>query len=152
MIEDWRAYTKKIREQAEGERKHMAQDRERIQEVQAEERALWDTERTVLMGTITEQNRRIADLEREVERLKAAGSNGTIASKCQISRGQPWGKSVFVMEREQSIVCVEVVIQPVCHKKPRFSKSLVVGGILIANTSTFETFKMNCTPHPVTIF
>ena len=82
MIEDWRAYTKKIREQAEGERKHMAQDRERIQEVQAEERALWDKERTTLMGTITDQNRLIADLEREVERLRGGVLNGHVTGKC----------------------------------------------------------------------
>jgi len=83
MIEDWRAYTKKIREQAEGERKHMAQDRDRIQEVQAEERALWDTERTTLMASITEQNHRIAELEREVEKLRASGLTGNVTGKCE---------------------------------------------------------------------
>ena len=83
MIEDWRAYTKKIREQAEGERKHMAQDRDRIQEVQAEERALWDTERTTLMASITEQNHRIAELEREVEKLRAGSLTGNITGKCE---------------------------------------------------------------------
>lgn len=68
MIEDWRAYTKKLREQADGERKHMAADRERLQEVQADERALWDKERDALKMRIIEQEDRIAELEALLER------------------------------------------------------------------------------------
>ncbi|KAG9242646.1 hypothetical protein BJ878DRAFT_481838 [Calycina marina] len=78
MIEDWRAYTKKIREQAEGERRHMAQDRERIQEVQSEERELWEKERTTLFATISEQKIRINELQLELEKAKMGQTGGSM--------------------------------------------------------------------------
>jgi hypothetical protein len=54
LVEDWRAYTQKLRMQSEGERAHMAADRARMEEVMAEERALWDKERDILKARITE--------------------------------------------------------------------------------------------------
>jgi len=133
MIEDWRAYTKKIREQAEGERKHMAQDRERIQEVQAEERALWDTERTALMGTITDQNRRIAELEREVESLRSGGLNSAVASECGIHPEISRGKEAIVMERSSVSIVLNVLMHTHTTWPPRnrdLGKSLVVAAWL----------------------
>ncbi|KAE8443189.1 hypothetical protein EG329_002288 [Mollisiaceae sp. DMI_Dod_QoI] len=59
LVEDWRAYTQKLRSQSEGERAHMAADRARMEEVIAEERALWDKERDILKA-------RIAELESEL--------------------------------------------------------------------------------------
>ena len=61
LVEDWRAYTAKLRSQSEGERAHMAADRARMEEVMAEERALWDTERAILKA-------RIAELEAQLEK------------------------------------------------------------------------------------
>jgi hypothetical protein len=61
LVEDWRAYTAKLRGQSEGERAHMAADRARIEEVMAEERVLWDTERAILKA-------RIAELEAQLEK------------------------------------------------------------------------------------
>ena len=67
LIEDWRAYTQKLRSQSEGERAHMAADRARMEEVMAEERALWDRERDILKA-------RIAELEAELKKEKGSGS------------------------------------------------------------------------------
>ncbi|KAH9214071.1 hypothetical protein DL95DRAFT_390020 [Leptodontidium sp. 2 PMI_412] len=61
LVEDWRTYTQKLRSQNEGERAHMAADRARMEEVMAEERALWDKERDILKA-------RIADLEAQLGR------------------------------------------------------------------------------------
>src|SRR4051812_43175629 len=52
LVEDWRTYTQKLRSQNEGERAHMAADRARMEEVMAEERALWDKERDILKARI----------------------------------------------------------------------------------------------------
>jgi hypothetical protein len=65
LVEDWRVYTAKLRSQSEGERAHMAADRARMEEVMAEERALWDKEREILKA-------RIAELEGQLEKR---GSN-----------------------------------------------------------------------------
>ncbi|KAK2624104.1 hypothetical protein QTJ16_006738 [Diplocarpon rosae] len=54
LVEDWRAYTQKLRSQHEGERAHMAADRARMEEVMAEERGLWDKERDVFKARIAE--------------------------------------------------------------------------------------------------
>lgn len=64
LVEDWRAYTGKLRSQIEGERAHMLADRARMEEVIAEERALWDNERAILKA-------RIAELEAELEKMVA---------------------------------------------------------------------------------
>ena len=69
LVEDWRIYTQKLRSQSEGERAHMAADRARMEEVMAEERALWDRERDILKA-------RIAELEAELQKRKASGSPG----------------------------------------------------------------------------
>jgi hypothetical protein len=61
LVEDWRAYTSKLRSQSDGERAHMMADRARADEVMAEERALWDKERDILKA-------RIAELELELEK------------------------------------------------------------------------------------
>ncbi|KAH7310927.1 hypothetical protein BKA65DRAFT_413681 [Rhexocercosporidium sp. MPI-PUGE-AT-0058] len=68
LVEDWRTYTQKLRSQNEGERAHMAADRARMEEVMAEERALWDKERDILKA-------RIAELEAQ---LGKKGSSPTI--------------------------------------------------------------------------
>lgn len=52
LIEDWRAFTKKIREQARGERAHLLADRARADEVMEEERELWEQERNILKARI----------------------------------------------------------------------------------------------------
>jgi hypothetical protein len=67
LVEDWRAYTQKLRSQSEGERAHMAADRARMEEVMAEERVLWDRERDILKA-------RIVELEAELEKRKGSGS------------------------------------------------------------------------------
>ncbi|XMA18992.1 hypothetical protein WAI453_011783 [Rhynchosporium graminicola] len=54
LIEDWRKYTQNLRTQNEGERAHMDADRARLEEVMAEERALWDKERKILQARIDE--------------------------------------------------------------------------------------------------
>lgn len=59
LVEDWRAYTQKLRTQSEGERAHMMADRARAEEMWEEERALWDKERDILKA-------RIAELEAEL--------------------------------------------------------------------------------------
>ena len=59
LVEDWRSYTNKLRSQIAGERAHMLADRARMEEVIAEERALWDNERAILKA-------RIAELEAEL--------------------------------------------------------------------------------------
>jgi hypothetical protein len=68
LVEDWRAYTQKLRSQSEGERAHMAADRARMEEVMAEERALWDREREILKA-------RIAELEAELVKRGSGTSN-----------------------------------------------------------------------------
>jgi hypothetical protein len=64
LVEDWRAYTGKLRSQIAGERAHMLADRARMEEVIAEERALWDSERALLKA-------RIAELEAELEKVSS---------------------------------------------------------------------------------
>ncbi|CZR63697.1 uncharacterized protein PAC_13594 [Phialocephala subalpina] len=59
LVEDWRAYTQKLRTQSEGERAHLMADRARAEEMWEEERALWDKERDILKS-------RIAELEAEL--------------------------------------------------------------------------------------
>jgi hypothetical protein len=67
LVEDWRVYTQKLRSQSEGERAHMMADRARVEEVMADERALWDRERDILKA-------RIAELEAELGKRKASGT------------------------------------------------------------------------------
>lgn len=69
LIEDWRVYTQNLRSQSEGERAHMSADRARMEEVMAEERALWDREREYLKA-------RIAELEALLQR-QSGNQSGT---------------------------------------------------------------------------
>jgi hypothetical protein len=62
LIEDWRAYTHKLRQQNEGERAHMMADRARMEEVMAKERELWDKERDIMKV-------RIVELEAQLEKM-----------------------------------------------------------------------------------
>lgn len=48
LIEDWRRYTDNLREQFKGERAHLIADRERADEIMAEEREINDQERSLL--------------------------------------------------------------------------------------------------------
>ncbi|TVY30694.1 hypothetical protein LHYA1_G001181 [Lachnellula hyalina] len=73
LIEDWRIYTQKLRMQSEGERAHMMADRARVEEVMAEERALWDREREILCA-------RIAELERQLQ-SESRSSSDTVVSR-----------------------------------------------------------------------
>ncbi|TVY47799.1 hypothetical protein LOCC1_G002433 [Lachnellula occidentalis] len=73
LIEDWRIYTQKLRMQSEGERAHMMADRARVEEVMAEERALWDREREGLQA-------RIAELERQLQ-SESRSSSGTFVHR-----------------------------------------------------------------------
>ncbi|KAL2062170.1 hypothetical protein VTL71DRAFT_6436 [Oculimacula yallundae] len=75
LVEDWRTYTQKLRSQNEGERAHMAADRARMEEVMAEERALWDKEREIMKA-------RIAELEAQLG-VKATSSIFTVPSRPQ---------------------------------------------------------------------
>ena len=59
LIEDWRSFTRKLREQFATERTNMQESRVRSEEVMAEERALWDKERACYEA-------RIADLEAQL--------------------------------------------------------------------------------------
>ncbi|KAM3065042.1 hypothetical protein ACMFMF_011512 [Clarireedia jacksonii] len=59
LVEDFRAYTQKLRDQYEGERAHIVADRARGMEVMAEERALWDKERNMLLARIRELEGRL---------------------------------------------------------------------------------------------
>lgn len=54
LIEDWRSFTRKLREQFAKERRHMEENRIRAEEVMAEERALWDKERACYENRISE--------------------------------------------------------------------------------------------------
>lgn len=60
LVQDWRVFTRKLREQFLSEKAHMEADRVRSEEVMAEERALWDKERAGY-------ERRIAELEAQLE-------------------------------------------------------------------------------------
>lgn len=73
LIEDWRAFTRKIREQARGERAHLLADRARADEVMEEERELWEQERTILKA-------RIDQLEAELAAKHADVTSRTISS------------------------------------------------------------------------
>ncbi|TVY15776.1 hypothetical protein LARI1_G006365 [Lachnellula arida] len=79
LVEDWRSYTQKLRMQTEGERQHMMADRARVEEVMAEERALWDRERQGLQA-------RIAELERQVQ-SESRSSSGTFIPR-PLNHGQ----------------------------------------------------------------
>lgn len=68
LIEDFRTFTKKIREQAKGERAHLVADRARADEIMEEERELWEQERNILKA-------RIEQLEAEL-----ASKNGSTVS------------------------------------------------------------------------
>jgi hypothetical protein len=70
LVQDWRAYTRKLREQFAKEREHMATDRVLSDEIMAEERALWDRERDVY-------ERRIAELESKLSVLSNPTSPDT---------------------------------------------------------------------------
>lgn len=59
LVEDFRVYTQKLRDQYEGERAHIVADRARGMEVMAEERALWDKERGMLLARIRELEGRL---------------------------------------------------------------------------------------------
>ncbi|CAG8975305.1 hypothetical protein HYALB_00010547 [Hymenoscyphus albidus] len=52
LVEDWRAYTQKIRSQFDGEKAHMIADRARADEVMAEERQLYEQEIAILKARI----------------------------------------------------------------------------------------------------
>ncbi len=59
LVEDWRAFTRKLREQHKADKAHMEESRLRSEEIMAEERALWDKERA-------NYERRIAELEEQL--------------------------------------------------------------------------------------
>ena len=81
-MEDWRAYANKLRTQIAGERAHMLADRARMEEVIAEERALWDNERAILKA-------RIAELEAELEKTpRGAPILSPLLSHLEKPRGQ----------------------------------------------------------------
>lgn len=69
LIEHWRQYTERLRQQAQGERAHMMADRDRMEEIMAEERQLWDTERQSLKA-------RVAELEDHLYTLMQASGQG----------------------------------------------------------------------------
>lgn len=76
LVEDWRAYTQKLRTQFDGEKAHMIADRARADEVMAEERQLYEQERGILKARI-----------RQLEAAAASAGNatGTIHSREQSS-------------------------------------------------------------------
>jgi hypothetical protein len=82
LVEDWGSYANKLRSQIAGEKSHMLADRARMEEVIAEERALWDTERAILKA-------RIAELEAELEKVS---SGVPFFSPPLSQRGQPGGQ------------------------------------------------------------
>ena len=73
----------------------MAADRERLQEVQADERALWDKERDALKMRIIEQEDRIAELETLLER---GGVGSRVMSGSARSASPAAGMSLFEPE------------------------------------------------------
>ncbi|KAG9228513.1 hypothetical protein BJ875DRAFT_236718 [Amylocarpus encephaloides] len=52
LVEDWRAYATKMRDQFEGEKAHMVADRAREKEMWVEERQLYEQERKMLLAKI----------------------------------------------------------------------------------------------------
>jgi hypothetical protein len=68
IIEDWRSYTNHLREQARGEWVHFVADRNRMDEIMAEERILWDKEREDLNDTIRSLRRKVEKLEENLGR------------------------------------------------------------------------------------
>jgi hypothetical protein len=82
LIEDWRNYTEKLRSQHEGERAHIQADRKRMEEVMAEERQLWDQERTILKA-------RIAELEKALESRGRAAVMGKGSRDTSMNRIPP---------------------------------------------------------------
>ena len=89
LVEDWRTYTQKLRSQNEGERAHMAADRARMEEVMAEERALWDKERDILKA-------RIAELEAELGRKASSPMFSPIKQPAAINYASPGSNSASV--------------------------------------------------------
>jgi hypothetical protein len=75
LIEDWRAYTAKLRQQAENERTHIAADRARMEEVMVDERALWDRERATLRTRIQELEDELAAKEIVAGSHSSSGPN-----------------------------------------------------------------------------
>ncbi|APA10876.1 hypothetical protein SS1G_03460 [Sclerotinia sclerotiorum 1980 UF-70] len=59
LIEDFRRYSHKLRDQYEGERAHILADRQRAIEVIAEERELWEKERGMLISRIRDLENRL---------------------------------------------------------------------------------------------
>lgn len=60
LIEDFRKFTHKLREQFQGERAHLIADRIRADEVMAEGQELWEKERTLLIAQITALEAKLA--------------------------------------------------------------------------------------------
>jgi hypothetical protein len=78
MVENYRNYTATLRSQFEGERAHMAADRDRMCEVMEEERALWDEERKWL-------KQKIKELEMLVENKRSDVSSSHLVNQKPIS-------------------------------------------------------------------
>ncbi|ESZ96341.1 hypothetical protein SBOR_3273 [Sclerotinia borealis F-4128] len=66
LIEDFRKYSQNLRDQYEGELAHILADKQRAQEVIAEERTLWDKERRMLISRIRDLEARLAAKGEEV--------------------------------------------------------------------------------------
>lgn len=71
LVEDYRAYTQKIRDQFEGERAHMAADRARADECFRGERELWELERATFKA-------RIAELEEALRTTRFQGERAPL--------------------------------------------------------------------------
>jgi hypothetical protein len=87
LVEDWRAYTNKLRNQIAGERAHMLADRARMEEVIAEERALWDNERATLKAKIAELEAELEKMSKGVHLLSPPLSQAERAPR-QVQQGQ----------------------------------------------------------------
>lgn len=62
LVEDFRRYSHKLRDQYEGERAHILADRQRATEVIAAERELWDKERGMLLTRIRDLEARLVSI------------------------------------------------------------------------------------------
>ncbi|KAL3418934.1 hypothetical protein PVAG01_09155 [Phlyctema vagabunda] len=87
LVENWRAYSRRLMTQFDGEKKEMLANRERVEDLWKEERGLWDEEKNILMD-------RISKLESQLEKIKAAsqlstGSNSQILSRTGSQRRAP---------------------------------------------------------------
>ncbi|KAG0645003.1 hypothetical protein D0Z07_9158 [Hyphodiscus hymeniophilus] len=89
LIDDWRNYTAKLRDQFAGERAHMEADRKRAEELMVDERSLWDEERNDMQAKISQLEQRLSQLEQSLENRGRLGGSVRGSRDTSMNRIQP---------------------------------------------------------------